>query len=187
MALGYGLQKNEKDTIILSYRIYMDPGGSLPDLLIDIMNKVSVVNVFKDAVTEAQNRYNLIFLIIILYFAIFDFHIFFLVSLLIIGCNNNLDKSELSEMKTVDYVDIERFMGDWYVIANIPTFIEKGATNAIESYKLGDKGVIETTLHFIRTHPMEKKKFIDPKGSYIIQRPTLNGGCNLFGHSKCHF
>jgi len=27
--------------------------------LVDIMNNVSVVNVFKDAVTEAQNRYNL--------------------------------------------------------------------------------------------------------------------------------
>ena len=25
------------------------------------------------------------------------------------------------EMETVDYVDLERFMGDWYVIANIPT------------------------------------------------------------------
>ena len=59
---GAGLwvaEEIEKDTIILSYRIYMDPGGSLPDLLIDIMNKVSAVNVFKDAVTEAQNRYNL--------------------------------------------------------------------------------------------------------------------------------
>ena len=59
---GAGLwvaEEVEKDAIILSYRIYMDPGGSLPDLLIDMMNKVSVVNVFKDAVTEAQNRYNL--------------------------------------------------------------------------------------------------------------------------------
>ena len=28
------------------------------------------------------------------------------------------------EMETVDYVDLERFMGDWYVIANIPTFLE---------------------------------------------------------------
>ena len=35
-------------------------------------------------------------------------------------------------------------MGDWYVIANIPTFIEKGAVNAIESYKLDSRGgVIE--------------------------------------------
>ena len=44
-------------------------------------------------------------------------------------------------MKTVDYVDIERFMGDWYVIANIPTFIEKGATNAIEYINLVIKGL----------------------------------------------
>ena len=60
---GAGLwvaEEVEKDAIILSYRIYMDPGGSLPDLLIDMMNKVSVVNVFKDAVAEARNRYNLI-------------------------------------------------------------------------------------------------------------------------------
>ena len=45
-------------------------------------------------------------------------------------------------------VDLERFMGDWYVIANIPTFIEKGAHNAIESYKLADDGSIETTFTF---------------------------------------
>jgi apolipoprotein D and lipocalin family protein len=33
-------------------------------------------------------------------------------------------------------VDLERFMGDWYVIANIPTFIEKGAHNAVEGYQM---------------------------------------------------
>tara|TARA_Y100001936_G_scaffold242807_1_gene280672 strand:- start:816 stop:1523 length:708 start_codon:yes stop_codon:yes gene_type:complete len=60
---GAGLwvaEEIENNIIILSYRIYMDPGGSLPDFMIDIMNKVSVVNVFKDAVAEAQNRHNLI-------------------------------------------------------------------------------------------------------------------------------
>ena len=30
-------------------------------------------------------------------------------------------------MATVDQVDLPRFMGDWYVIANIPTFLEKDA------------------------------------------------------------
>jgi len=49
---------------------------------------------------------------------------------------------------TVDKVDLPRFMGPWYVIANIPTFIEKGAHNAIESYKLADDGSIETTFTF---------------------------------------
>ena len=39
-------------------------------------------------------------------------------------------------MPGVKQVDLDRFMGDWYVIANIPTFIEKDAYNAIETYRL---------------------------------------------------
>ena len=58
------------------------------------------------------------------------------------GSDKKLDKLE-----TVDYVDLEKFMGDWYVIANIPTFIEKGAVNAIESYKLDSKGRVKTDIY----------------------------------------
>jgi apolipoprotein D and lipocalin family protein len=45
-------------------------------------------------------------------------------------------------------VDLNRFMGDWYVIASIPTFIEKGAHNAVENYRLDDDGTIATTFAF---------------------------------------
>ena len=45
-----------------------------------------------------------------------------------------MGKKEFGELKTVDFVDLKRFMGDWYVIANIPTFIEKGAVNACLLY-----------------------------------------------------
>lgn len=45
-------------------------------------------------------------------------------------------------------VDINRFMGDWYVIASIPTIFEKGAHNGVESYKLNEDGNIETTFTF---------------------------------------
>ena len=38
----------------------------------------------------------------------------------------------MKPIHTVEKVDLERFMGDWYVIASIPTFIEKEAFNAIE-------------------------------------------------------
>jgi apolipoprotein D and lipocalin family protein len=51
-------------------------------------------------------------------------------------------------IRTVDFVDLERFMGDWYVIANIPTFVEKTAHNAVESYRLDDDGSIATTFTF---------------------------------------
>ncbi|MBT8370096.1 MAG: lipocalin family protein [Deltaproteobacteria bacterium] len=49
---------------------------------------------------------------------------------------------------TVPKVDLERFMGDWYVIAAIPTFIEKQSFNALESYRLEEDGSILTTFRF---------------------------------------
>ena len=51
-------------------------------------------------------------------------------------------------MPTVERVDLARFMGDWYVIASIPTFIERGAHNAVESYRLEPDGSIATTFTF---------------------------------------
>jgi len=49
---------------------------------------------------------------------------------------------------TVAHVDLPRFMGDWYVIASIPTFLEKRAYNAVESYRLDPDGTIATTFTF---------------------------------------
>ena len=68
------------------------------------------------------------------------------------------------EMKTVDYVDLERFMGPWYVIANIPTFLEKGAHNAIETYELNEDGSIQTTFTFLKGGFDGKQKEYNPKG-----------------------
>ena len=51
-------------------------------------------------------------------------------------------------LKTVDYVDIESFMGDWYVIASIPTFAERSAYNPIENYELEKDGSIATSFRY---------------------------------------
>ena len=67
-------------------------------------------------------------------------------------------------MKTVEKVDLERFMGDWYVIANIPTFLEKGAHNAVETYALNDDGTIDTTFVFRDDSFDGKRKEYNPKG-----------------------
>ncbi len=45
-------------------------------------------------------------------------------------------------------VDIPRFMGDWYVIAVIPTFIEKDVFGSKENYRLETDGTIATTFTF---------------------------------------
>ena len=71
------------------------------------------------------------------------------------------------EMQTVDEVDIERFMGDWYVIANIPTFLEKGAHNAVESYKLDDDGTIATTFTYRKGSFDGKQKEYNPRGFIV--------------------
>lgn len=47
-----------------------------------------------------------------------------------------------------DDVDLERFMGRWYVIAATPTFIDAQAHGAIETYRLAADGSIETTYEF---------------------------------------
>ena len=64
---------------------------------------------------------------------------------LIAACQST---TALPPLTTVAKVDLQRFMGDWYVIANIPTFIEKGAHNAVESYRLDADGTIATTFTF---------------------------------------
>lgn len=48
----------------------------------------------------------------------------------------------------VPSVDLARFAGTWYVIANIPTFLEKGAHNATEHYTLDADGTMDTTFSF---------------------------------------
>ena len=67
-------------------------------------------------------------------------------------------------LETVESVDLERFMGDWYVIANIPTFVEKGAHNAVESYRLDDDGTIATTFTFRKDAFDGPEKTYTPRG-----------------------
>jgi apolipoprotein D and lipocalin family protein len=70
-------------------------------------------------------------------------------------------------VSVVPQVDLQRFMGDWYVIANIPTFIEKGAHNAIESYRLDSDGSIATTFTFRQDGFDGKAKRHEPRGFVV--------------------
>ncbi len=67
-------------------------------------------------------------------------------------------------MPTVDRVDLDRFMGDWYVVAHIPAGPEKEAYNAVESYRLNDDGTIATTYAFNVGAFDAKRKVMTPKG-----------------------
>jgi apolipoprotein D and lipocalin family protein len=68
-------------------------------------------------------------------------------------------------------VDLARFMGDWYVIAGIPTFIERGAHNALESYRLDADGTIATTFTFRAGAFDGPLKRYTPRG-FVVDRAT---------------
>ena len=77
--------------------------------------------------------------------------------------------SQKNDMKTVEYVDIEQFMGKWYVIAIVPNRIESGARNASDTYKLLKDGSIDITYEAEKDG---SKKMIKQKG--IIVDKTSN-------------
>ncbi len=64
-------------------------------------------------------------------------------ALFLIGCGPARPK-----LKTMDNVDLPRYMGTWYVIAAIPIFLEKDAYNAIEKYTLDPDGTVDTIFTF---------------------------------------
>ena len=73
-------------------------------------------------------------------------------------------------MQTVEKVDIERFMGDWHVIAIIPNFIEKNAINGVESYELIDDDKVKIDYRFINKKT-NKLKHLQPK-AWIYNKNT---------------
>lgn len=62
---------------------------------------------------------------------------------LVAGC-----ASTPSTLPRAAKVDLDRFMGDWYVIAHIPTRLERDAYDAVESYTLQPDGAIQTTFRY---------------------------------------
>ena len=85
---------------------------------------------------------------------------------LLVGC-----AAGAPTIPTAAYVDVERFMGDWYVIANIPTRFEVGAHNAVESYQLDDDGTIATTFTYRDGSFDGPEKVMRPRG-FVVDRKT---------------
>jgi apolipoprotein D and lipocalin family protein len=90
-------------------------------------------------------------------------------------------------LKTVEHVDLPRFMGPWYVIANIPTSIEKNAYGAIESYKLNDDGTIATTFTFRKGSFTGEQKEYHPKGFVIDKQSNAIWGMRFIWPIKADY
>jgi apolipoprotein D and lipocalin family protein len=86
-----------------------------------------------------------------------------LLAVLLAGCVNSpksasiMNTKATGPLRTVQHVDLPRFMGDWRVIANIPYFAEKGCVDSIETYALRPDGKIDNFFTY------RKKAFDAPQ------------------------
>lgn len=83
------------------------------------------------------------------------------VALVIAACATSPQQQPLRLMPSVD---IPRYMGDWYVIGVIPTFIEKDALNAVEHYDLAADGTIKITYSYFKGGFDGERKTLRSKG-----------------------
>ena len=76
--------------------------------------------------------------------------------LFVVGCAsmNNVNAAE----STAPF-DLERYMGRWYVIANIPYFPERGKVATYDEYKLRADGRIDNIFGFKKSFDKKEKQW----------------------------
>ena len=67
----------------------------------------------------------------------------------------------------VSAVDLPRFMGAWHVIASIPSYPERDAYDAVESYELRPDGRIQTTFRYRKGSFEAPLKTMRPVGTVV--------------------
>jgi len=70
--------------------------------------------------------------------------------------------SKQPPLKTVDYVDLPRFLGDWWVIANIPYWLERDTYDSKDTYRMREDGRMDNIFSY-------------KKGSFDAPVKTMNG------------
>ena len=89
-------------------------------------------------------------------------------------------------LETVPNVDLQRFMGDWYVIANIPPWIEKGAHNSIESYRLDADGTVAIDFTYLADGFDVERKRLKSRG-FVLDRSNAIWGVQFIWPIKADY
>jgi apolipoprotein D and lipocalin family protein len=95
--------------------------------------------------------------------------------------------TKLPDIKPVANVELSRFMGSWYVIGVIPTFIEKEAYNSVESYKLDADGTIATTFTFNKGAFDGPIKTYTPRGFVVENTNNAEWGMRFIWPIKAEY
>jgi len=98
-------------------------------------------------------------------------------TLLIAACS----KETMPNQILADQVNLEGFMGKWYVHGHTPTFMDKRAFNATETYKLESDGTIRTTYQYNKGALDGKLKSYHPVGKVYDHETNAEWRMKFFG------
>jgi len=88
--------------------------------------------------------------------------------------------------RRVEGLDLQRFMGDWYVQAHIPAGSEKDAYNGVESYALDDDGRVLTSYVFRKGAFDGELKVLEPTG-FVSDASSSKWGMQFVWPFKAEF
>jgi apolipoprotein D and lipocalin family protein len=97
---------------------------------------------------------------------------------MITGCNKY---KEEDYPQLAEHVDIDRFMGTWYVHGCTLTFLDREAHNATETYEMDDKGHIQTTYNFRKGGFDGPEKTMRPVGKVVNTETNAEWRMRFFG------
>ena len=104
---------------------------------------------------------------------------------LLCGCMTTAPKK--APLKTVDHVDLSRFMGDWYVISTIPWIVEKNNVGTMDIYKMRPDGRIDITYAFHKKDLSEKRQEMHAIGSVLDTKTNARWGVQFLWPFKAPY
>ena len=94
----------------------------------------------------------------------------FSITLLTLGSSGCMH-SEYDQFKLVPKVDLEKYMGRWYVLAHSPNRIENEAYNSVEYYALREDGDVDITFTY-REGGFDGEEEVITQHGYVIDRDS---------------
>jgi len=105
-----------------------------------------------------------------------------LLTLLLTGC-----AEASTPIPTVQNVDLQRFMGRWYVIGIIPTRLERGNHNPVETYQLDAKGNVCTWYRYRPDAANAPVKLLHSTGLVVPGTGNAEWKIRFFGLFKAQY
>jgi apolipoprotein D and lipocalin family protein len=93
------------------------------------------------------------------------------IALALLAAAASAEGSRRPFQEVVSRMELESFLGSWYVVALMPTPFEKGAANGIETYSLDAKGDIRVEYVFYKGGPSGKRTVMHQKG-WVVDKAT---------------